>query len=157
MNHKENIPVILFCVLLFSGLAIFESCEGVTGLGVGRTTGPFLNASGNAEAGTSCQLNLCVPGRGFSFAKSKPHLWLSSSNCLASSLSTNRLFSSLSVQPKRFRRTPFKVVTPLTLKDRESSIVVCIPGALMLNVDISQSNPPTKVRTHASATIRPIT
>lgn len=137
----QNIPVILFCVLLLlSGLETLASVLGFLGMawvGVDIVIGDLLNAAGTADAGTSCQANLWAPGKGISFAKSKPHLWLSNSNCLVNSRSTNLLFSSLSVQPKRFLLTPSRAVTPLTRRALVSSTVDC-SGALTLSVDISK-------------------
>lgn len=68
-----NSPVILFCVLLLSGLDTLASCAGPTGFGAGKDIGDRLNAAGMDEAGTRCHANLCSPGKGISFAKSKPH------------------------------------------------------------------------------------
>lgn len=131
--------VILFWVLVLSGLETLASWVDVFCFGIEVVIGDLLNATGTADAGTNCHANLWMPGKGCSFAKSKPHLWLSNSNCLANSLSTNLLFSSLSVQPNKFLLTPSRAVTPRTRSDLVSSTVVvaCRPGALTLKADIS--------------------
>lgn len=150
--------VILFCVLLVSGLETLGSCVGALAAGVVVIViGDLLKAAGIVDAGTSCQANLCEVGSGFSFAKSKPHLWLSNSNWRANSLSTNLLFSSRSVQPNKFLLTPSSAVTPCTRSDLVSSTVVaCRPGALTLNVDIFPTESEQRNTAHFTDSIRAV-
>lgn len=66
VEKQRNLPVILFCVLLLSGLDTFTSCLGAAGWGVVMVIGARLRAAGIADAATKRHSNRWSPGKGFS-------------------------------------------------------------------------------------------